>query len=309
MTQLLNTLYVTTPDAALHLDHDTVRVEIERETRTRLPLLHLGAIVCFGPVFISPALIARCALDGCSVVLLSRTGRFQARVEGPTGGNVLLRRAQHEVSTDPERAKEIARSCIAGKIQNSRFVLLRSARDANDAAASGVLSAAATTLGSLLGPIERANSSEALRGHEGDAARMYFGVFNWMIRAGQDEFRFDGRTRRPPRDRIERTHIVSVHAADRRLPRSCGSRGARSPGRIPTCASARTSCAGPRPRRGVAANHRGPPCLDLGKPPATEAERLYRSSRRSGPAQRSRAQNRAHRVSGAQTAGGNAPFS
>ena len=202
MTQLLNTLYVTTPDAALHLDHDTVRVEIERETRTRLPLLHLGAIVCFGPVFISPALIARCASDGCSVVLLSRTGRFQARVEGPTGGNVLLRRAQHDASADPERAREIARSCIAGKVQNSRFVLLRSARDTNDVATSGVLSAAATTLGSLLGPIERADSTEALRGHEGDAARMYFGVLNWMIRAGQAEFRFDGRTRRPPRDRM-----------------------------------------------------------------------------------------------------------
>jgi len=202
MTQLLNTLYVTTPDAALHLDHDTVQVKIDGTTRTRLPLLHLGAIVCFGPIFISPALIARCADDGCTVVLLSRSGRFQARLEGPMTGNVLLRRAQHDALSDCQRACEIARSCIAGKVQNARFVLSRSARDANDAAISGVLSAAATNLGSLLGPIERAASIDALRGHEGDAARQYYGVFDWMVRVDQTAFHLNGRTRRPPRDRM-----------------------------------------------------------------------------------------------------------
>lgn len=35
--QLLNTLYVTTPDAYLHLDNETLRVEIEHETRLRVP--------------------------------------------------------------------------------------------------------------------------------------------------------------------------------------------------------------------------------------------------------------------------------
>ncbi len=202
MTLLLNTLYVTTPDASLHLDHDTVRVEIERETRTRLPMIHLGAIVCFGPTFVSPALIARCAADGCSLVLLSRTGRFQARVEGPTSGNVLLRRAQHDALSDPGRALEIARSCVAGKVQNARFVLQRSARDAQDGAASGVLSAAAAMLGSQLGAIESASSVETLRGHEGDAARTYYDVFNWMVRTEQSAFRLNGRSRRPPRDRM-----------------------------------------------------------------------------------------------------------
>ena len=202
MIQLLNTLYVTTPDASLHLDHDTVRVEIERETRTKLPMLHLGAIVCFGPTFVSPALIARCAADGCSLVLLSRSGRFQARVEGPISGNVLLRRAQHDALSDPSRALEIARSCVAGKVQNSRFVLQRSARDVQDAAASGVLSAAATLLGSQIGAIEEASSTRYLRGYEGDAARIYYDVFNWMVRAEPDAFRFNGRSRRPPRDRM-----------------------------------------------------------------------------------------------------------
>ena len=40
--QLLNTLYVTTPDTYLRLDNDTLRVEVNRETRLRVPL-HLHA--------------------------------------------------------------------------------------------------------------------------------------------------------------------------------------------------------------------------------------------------------------------------
>src|SRR5688572_16379803 len=103
MRQLLNTLYVESQRAYLHLDHDTVRVEVARETQLQAPLLQLGAIVCFGDVLLSPALLHRCAEDGRGVTLLDRNGRFKARLEGPTSGNVLLRRAQHLALSDPER--------------------------------------------------------------------------------------------------------------------------------------------------------------------------------------------------------------
>lgn len=88
MRELLNTLYVQTQGAVLHLDHDAVRVEIERETRLRLPLLRLSGIVLFGRVTITPFLIQRCAEDGRSVVWLDRRGRFKARVEGPAHAGV-----------------------------------------------------------------------------------------------------------------------------------------------------------------------------------------------------------------------------
>src|SRR5581483_5084317 len=103
MHELLNVLYVQTQGAMLHLDHDTVRVEIERETRLRAPLLRLGGIVMVGQVSISPFLIQRCAEDGRSLVCLDRNGRFKARVEGAARGNVLLRRAQHLALSDAER--------------------------------------------------------------------------------------------------------------------------------------------------------------------------------------------------------------
>ena len=90
---LLNTLYVTTPHAYLHLDNGTVRIEVERETKLRVPLHHLGGIVVFGNVLVSPALMHRLADQGQSLVLLDGNGRFKARMEGPVSGNILLRRA------------------------------------------------------------------------------------------------------------------------------------------------------------------------------------------------------------------------
>src|SRR5947209_2167109 len=76
MKEILNTLYVTKERAYLHLDHDTIRMEVKSETPFRMPLLHLGSIVCFGDILLSPALLHRCAEDGRSIVLLDQAGRF-----------------------------------------------------------------------------------------------------------------------------------------------------------------------------------------------------------------------------------------
>lgn len=202
MRELLNTLYVQTQGSVLHLDHDAVRVEVERETRLRLPLLRLSGIVLFGRVTITPFLIQRCAEDGRSVVWLDRRGRFTARVEGPARGNVLLRRAQHLALSDAKRARQIARQVVAAKLQNSRMVILRSAREASAEAARAALRDAAGRIAEILERLPEARTLDELRGMEGDAARSYFGVFGYHIKADQEAFAMDGRTRRPPRDRV-----------------------------------------------------------------------------------------------------------
>ena len=44
-------------------------------------------------------------------------------------------------------------------------------------------------------------TNEGLRGLEGQAARLYFDAFGRMILTEDKAFRFEGRNRRPPRDR------------------------------------------------------------------------------------------------------------
>jgi len=201
--QLLNTLYVTTPDAYLHLDNDTLRIEVERETRLRVPLHHLSAVVCFGHTMVSPILMHRLADEGKSLVLLDAHGRFKARLEGPVSGNVLLRQAQHRRLASADFCLSAAKSCIVGKLKNCRQVLLRGARETGREDDGAGLAATAEEFARAVARLEHAADLDAVRGIEGDAAKRYFAVFGLLVRPeARADFALDGRTRRPPLDRM-----------------------------------------------------------------------------------------------------------
>lgn len=200
---LLNTLYVTQPESYLRLENKTVRIEIERELRMQVPLHHLSSIVCFGHVGISLPLMHTLAESGVALVMLDGNGRFKARLEGATSGNVLLRLDQHRRAADAVFSLEIARSCIAGKIKNARQVLLRGAREAKEEEDERLLSRGADDLAASLRAVPAQASLDALRGIEGDAAHKYFGQINRLVKPDQRmHFAMDGRTRRPALDRM-----------------------------------------------------------------------------------------------------------
>ena len=201
--QLLNTLYLTTPETYLRLDNDTLRVEVDHETRLRVPLHHLSAVVCFGHIGLSAPLMHRLAEGGIALVLLDDNGRFKARLEGAVSGNVLLRQAQFQRVADAAFTLDMARACVAGKIKNTRQVLQRGAREAKSDDEAKTLARLADDLAASLRSLPAAASLDALRGLEGEAARQYFSGLSLLVRPDQRAaFAMDGRTRRPPRDRF-----------------------------------------------------------------------------------------------------------
>lgn len=201
--QLLNTLYLTTPETYLRLDNDTLRVEVDHETRLRVPMHHLSAVVCFGHITLSAPLMHRLADSGIALVLLDDNGRFKARLEGAVGGNVLLRQAQFQRIADAAFTLDMARACVAGKIKNARQVAQRGAREAKSEEEARALTRVADDLAASLRALPAANSLDTLRGLEGEAARQYFSGLNLLVRPDQrTAFAMDGRTRRPPRDRF-----------------------------------------------------------------------------------------------------------
>lgn len=201
--QLLNTLYITAPESYLRLDNDTLRVDVERETKLRVPLHHLQAIVSFGHVGFSAPLMHRLATEGIALVMLDDNGRFKARLEGGVSGNVLLRQAQFQRNADAGFALDIARACVAGKIKNTRQVLQRGARDSKSPDEAKVLTRLADDLAASLRALPAVKDIDVLRGLEGEAARQYFSGLNLLVRPDQrDAFKMEGRTRRPPRDRF-----------------------------------------------------------------------------------------------------------
>lgn len=201
ISQLLNTLYVMQEQARVRLDHDTVVVDVEDEKALQVPLLHLGGLVTFGNVLVSPKVIERFCEDGRSIVYMSYSGRFIGRVYGPTAGNVLLRQAQYRAVDDQPTCLTLAKSFAAGKLQNQRSMLQRSARDAKTKEARDHLLAAAENAGRSVVQLEGAASVDEVRGIEGGAARAVFAVFDRMFTRERDAFRVGGRSRRPPLDR------------------------------------------------------------------------------------------------------------
>jgi len=218
MKQHLNTLFVTTEGAYLAKDGEAVAVRVQRETRLRVPLHNLGGVVCFGRVGLSPAAMGACAEAGVTISMLSQYGRFRAAIVGFTPGNVLLRRQQYRTADDPAASCSIAREIVAAKIANARSVLLRAARDSPDPGMAPVLTAAATHMVQAMETARACESLETLRGIEGQAANTYFGVFGYMVAAGQEEFRICGRARRPPTDPLNAllSFLYSLLAHDAR---------------------------------------------------------------------------------------------
>jgi CRISPR-associated protein Cas1 len=200
--QLLNTLYVTTQGAYLAREGETVLVRVDQETVLQVPIHTLSSVVCFGRVSASPPLMGLCAEHGVALAFFTMSGRFLARVQGPVSGNVLLRREQYRRSEDESKAAEIARSVVVGKIANCRTILLRGAREKPTMPASADLEASALRLSRLVEELERPKPLDVVRGHEGDAARVYFEVFDHLVTESKDAFFFRTRSRRPPLDNL-----------------------------------------------------------------------------------------------------------
>ena len=202
MRKLLNTLYVTSENSYLSLDGENVVVLEEQKEIGRVPLHNLEGIVSFGYRGTSPALMGACAEKNISLCYLTPQGKFLARISGRTKGNVILREQQYASKNDDEVSLGIAKNCILGKVYNARWVLERAVRDHAIQIDANQVKAASASLKASLELIRNSQSKEQLRGYEGEAASVYFGVFDQLILQQKKEFIFQGRNKRPPLDNV-----------------------------------------------------------------------------------------------------------
>ena len=167
MKRLLNTLYVFSENKYLALEGENVVVLADNEKVGRVPLHNLESIVTFGYTGASPALMGACAERNIDLCFMKSNGHFLARVTGKVKGNVLLRKEQYRVSDDKE--KSVHRSAVLAK---------------------------------SLEHIRQCEESSVLLGLEGEAASVYFSVFDELILQQKDSFYFNGRNKRPPLDNV-----------------------------------------------------------------------------------------------------------
>lgn len=200
MRKLLNTLFVTSENAFLSLDGETVVVELGSQKAGQFPLHTLENVICFSYRGATPALMGACASHGVGLSFYTPYGKYLCNVEGETQGNILLRKTQYRISDNESMSCLIARNMILGKVFNCRWSIDRTLRDHELRVNAELCEKSIRHLSEKLYVLKEETVLDTLRGMEGECAGLYFGVFDELILNQKENFFFHGRNRRPPLD-------------------------------------------------------------------------------------------------------------
>lgn len=202
MRKLLNTLFITSENAFLSLDGETVSVTIDRKKAGQFPLHTLESIVCFSYNGATPAFMGECAQRGIQLSFYKPYGKFLCRVVGESQGNVLLRKHHYRISDNKAESCKIGRNFILGKVFNCRWTIDRTLRDHALRIDAERCRKVTQYLTSAMDKIKQEEDLDSLRGLEGECASIYWGVFNELILNQKEDFYFDRRNKRPPLDNV-----------------------------------------------------------------------------------------------------------
>jgi len=160
-----------------------------------VPLANLESLSLLGSVQITTQAICALADMNTPIAFLSPAGRLVAMIDPLDSVSAEVRRSQIRKLDRTEACLELARALVSAKIMNQRTLLLRN----HDSLPAGV----AADLAKEAKNAAQADSVDAVRGHEGQAAAIYFGHFSGMLKGPLSvEFDANGRKRRPPPDPI-----------------------------------------------------------------------------------------------------------
>lgn len=203
MKKLLNTLFITKPDYYLRLDYENVVIfDKEKNMLKRIPLHNLECIVSNNRSGMSPRLMGACMKNNIAISFINEQGKIEARVLGPTQGNVLLRKKQYRISDDESKSCLIARNFMIGKVYNQRWVVERFTRDHAMRVDVELFKQVSKEFKHGIDQMKIETNLDSLRGIEGQLANRYFMLFDNFILQQKSDFKFSGRNRRPPLDNV-----------------------------------------------------------------------------------------------------------
>ena len=170
------------------------------ERKQRIPLEGIDALVLLGGGQVTTQALDACVRKGVRVTALRPSGAVRFVVTKATGGNVHLRTSLYAALSCNERSLAFAKATVAAKLQSSKSVVARWARDEKSAERAEDLAARAEQIAERVGRLDAAPTADHVRGIEGDSARVYFRAVRQAL--ATTEFPFFGRNRRPPRDPV-----------------------------------------------------------------------------------------------------------
>lgn len=185
-------LYINKDDVKISTKENTCVVTYSDGMIKSIPIETLEEIDIFGNAQVTTQMLKKCLIKGIPLSFYSRSGKYFGRLISTNHVNVRRQRKQAKLGEDEIFKLKFAKKIISAKVNNQLVILKRYARTS-----SNDIEIEIKKIISLSKHIEIADSEEELIGYEGSIAREYFRALSKII---DENFKFSGRSRRPPRD-------------------------------------------------------------------------------------------------------------
>lgn len=185
-------VHVTEPTAKLTVQSGRLVALKGGEALGEWPLDQVRRVSCHGPISMSGPAAAALMDANIPVLYLTRRGRYRGQLLGDDTEAVIVRMAQYGRWQDRGWRLALARAVVRRKLEAQQRLLAKARRPE-------VIAEAERGLRGALAALESAPDVETVMGHEGAAARAYFGAFGALL---TEDVPFNGRSRQPPLDPV-----------------------------------------------------------------------------------------------------------
>jgi CRISPR-associated exonuclease Cas4/CRISPR-associated protein Cas1 len=188
-------LHVGLQGAVIGLSGEELQVRYAKKVQATVRLPETSSVSLYGNIMVSTQALRQCLKRSIPIAFHTQSGWLDGLAQAFPKHGVALRQAQYTI--DAPKQLSGAQRLVSTKIRNQRTLFMRNHRDSPRATTDRLKHLAHKAL--------TAADRAQLLGIEGEAAALYFGGFNNMLRPppGQEvRFHWTKRTRRPPTDPI-----------------------------------------------------------------------------------------------------------
>lgn len=186
-------IYITEAGARLTKKGGRYIISRENEVVGEVPAATVEGAAVIDHVEVSAAVLVDFLKRGIPFTWLSSKGEFYGRLESTMDQDVMRQKLQFAMRDDEPFSFGLSRMIVFGKLYNQMTLLRRYNRTKEDEK----IDMARRNIRAAADRLHQARTIEDIMGYEGIAARFYFAALGAVV---PEAFRFDKRTRQPPKD-------------------------------------------------------------------------------------------------------------
>ncbi len=187
----MSLLYINEDGAIIGIDGNRMTVKYSNGLLKSLPIETVDNITILGQSQLTTQCIRVCLEKGIPVAFFSKGGRYFGRLYSTGHVNVALQRKQSSLYEN-EFALQLSKRLISAKLRNQIVVLKRYEKSTGED-----ISRQIQMMRICRQKVPDCKSVSELMGYEGQGAKAYF---DGLAEVVEPDFKFTGRTKRPPMD-------------------------------------------------------------------------------------------------------------